>query len=348
MKLRSLSLAALAALLALASTTASAQTKEGTPGVPEMLPIRMEKVDALPALRNMQIIAPQAGGIAPVNPTVKSIKRPTEAYLAGPDTAVAERSGYTSDARHRAELRWGLRERICPARYTGRCRAEPLRSVGQCPVLDLQQDRDSAVGPTAGNTLWSGFGGTCQTRNAWRPDHPLRPADAALGDVAVHILDTSLQAVCCGVDDVRSHGNMVPVRIRLAVEQVPGLPEVGRLAEFVFRERSTSSTARFRRGRELARRRSRRTRWSRVFRPGASLCDLFSVNSNFGGMLPADLDGYNPPPANAPGVFVEVDDSSFGFPADQIMLWNFAVDWSVTPIPTSSFGVAGNRIRPFP
>jgi hypothetical protein len=37
--------------------------------------------------------------------------------------------------------------------------------------------------------------------------------------------------------------------------------------------------------------------------------DLYGVNSAFGGMLPSDLDGPNPPPLGAPNVFAEVDDS---------------------------------------
>lgn len=67
--------------------------------------------------------------------------------------------------------------------------------------------------------------------------------------------------------------------------------------------------------------------------------DLFGVNPNFGGMLPADLDG-PPPPAGSPNYFVEVDDTIFGFPTDSFRLWEFHVDW-VSPA-ASTFGVSGN------
>ena len=74
--------------------------------------------------------------------------------------------------------------------------------------------------------------------------------------------------------------------------------------------------------------------------------DLEDVDPRFGGMLPSDLDGLNPPPAGAPNTFAEVDDDAFGFPQDQLSLWQFHVDWND---PTSStFGLDGqpNTIIP--
>ena len=67
--------------------------------------------------------------------------------------------------------------------------------------------------------------------------------------------------------------------------------------------------------------------------------DLFGVNSEFGGVLPADLDG-DPPPAGTPGYFAEWDDSAWlGDPADTIRIWEFHVDFD-TPA-NSTFGLSG-------
>jgi hypothetical protein len=55
--------------------------------------------------------------------------------------------------------------------------------------------------------------------------------------------------------------------------------------------------------------------------------DLYSVNRNLGGMLPADLDG-PVPPAGAPHPFCEVDDDAWGYSPDQIQCWNFHVTGS--------------------
>ncbi len=70
--------------------------------------------------------------------------------------------------------------------------------------------------------------------------------------------------------------------------------------------------------------------------------DLYSTNSNWGGMLPSDLDGDTPPPTDAPNYFVEVDNGS----PDAMRIWEFAVDWT-TPA-NSTFGLANqpNHILP--
>lgn len=63
---------------------------------------------------------------------------------------------------------------------------------------------------------------------------------------------------------------------------------------------------------------------------------LFGVNPNFGGMLPADLDGA--PPANGtPGFFFEVDDNTAGMGPDAMRVWEFKPNWT-TPL-SSTFGL---------
>ncbi len=74
--------------------------------------------------------------------------------------------------------------------------------------------------------------------------------------------------------------------------------------------------------------------------------DLFSVDPNLGGMLPAHVDGPAPPPGS-PGIFVQFDDDGLGYaPQDQLQLWSFQVDWTnpsastfsnLTTLPTAPF-----------
>jgi hypothetical protein len=73
--------------------------------------------------------------------------------------------------------------------------------------------------------------------------------------------------------------------------------------------------------------------------------DLYSVDSNLGGLLPADLDG-SPPPAGAPNPFVAVDDDGRGRPLDQLEIWNFHTDW-VTPNNSTFNKVAALATAPF-
>ena len=71
--------------------------------------------------------------------------------------------------------------------------------------------------------------------------------------------------------------------------------------------------------------------------------DLLAANEesrDYGGMLPADLDG-PPPPAGTPNYFGEVDDSSFLGPRDAFRIWEFHVDWA-NPA-NSTFGANPQR-----
>ena len=72
--------------------------------------------------------------------------------------------------------------------------------------------------------------------------------------------------------------------------------------------------------------------------------DVGAVNLNYGGMLPADLDGPpfgNLPPSGTPGLFVEWDDSGWiGDPTDTLRVWEFRVDW--TNPTNSTFGINPN------
>ena len=72
---------------------------------------------------------------------------------------------------------------------------------------------------------------------------------------------------------------------------------------------------------------------------GFQYLDLYAIDPNFGGMLPADLDGATLPPNGSPAYFLEVDDASFIGPSDALRIWEFHVDWN-TPA-NSTFGLSG-------
>jgi len=58
--------------------------------------------------------------------------------------------------------------------------------------------------------------------------------------------------------------------------------------------------------------------------------DLYSVNPNYAGLLPSDLDGFSAPPASSPNYFAMFADNAWGWPADSLMIFEFLADW-VTP-----------------
>jgi hypothetical protein len=56
--------------------------------------------------------------------------------------------------------------------------------------------------------------------------------------------------------------------------------------------------------------------------------DLWSVNPDFFGMLPSDLDGVRPPPASSPNYFVEMWDNVWGGFPDSLHIFEFNVNWN--------------------
>lgn len=72
--------------------------------------------------------------------------------------------------------------------------------------------------------------------------------------------------------------------------------------------------------------------------------DLFGISDLLGGMLPADWDGMSEPPNGAPNPFVMIDDDTWdaSYPVDQLEVWEFHVDWN--NLAASSF--TGPRLLP--
>jgi len=76
--------------------------------------------------------------------------------------------------------------------------------------------------------------------------------------------------------------------------------------------------------------------------------NLYPVDPNMAGQLPADADGPSMPGANQPNVFAQFDASEWGYSPDQLRLFEFDVDWgstsgsfdALTPLPTAKFNPA--------
>lgn len=209
-------------------------------------------------------------------------------------------------------------------------------------------------GPAAGNTLWSGFGGPCEITNhgdpivqydhladRWMmsqfslPNYPNGPfyqciAVSQTGNptgawyrYAFKISDTKLNDY--------PHFGVWPDGYYLSVNQFAGNTWAG------------AGAVVFERNKML------------LGQPAQAVYfDLFSVDPNLGGMLPSDLDGPIPP-AGTPNYFLQIDDNGYGYPQDQIEIWQFSVNWANlsastftrnTLLPTAAFDsdmCAGSR-----
>jgi hypothetical protein len=184
-------------------------------------------------------------------------------------------------------------------------------------------------GPADGNTLWTGFGGVCETSNdgdpivlydqladRWLmsqfalPNFPSGPyyeciAISTTGDPLGTWYRYAFVASTTKMNDYPKLG-VWPDGYYMSVNQFTNGASWGGAGVFVF-ERSAMLTG------AAAR---------QVY------FDLYSVDAGLGGMLPTDLDGATLPPAGSPNYFIEADDDGWGWDVDMLQVFKFHVDWT--------------------
>ncbi len=205
----------------------------------------------------------------------------------------------------------------------------------------------SLYGPVLGNTLWSGFGGKCQTTNDGDPvtlyDHL---ADRwvmlqfALGTVGNGTADLLCFAVSQTADPL---GSWYRYSYAWPKTYFPDYPKIGLWPDgyYVSVNQFNDAGTAWRGAGVLAMERAKMLTGAAA---QAIYFDGYVYNSAYGGMLPADWEGTTPPPAGAPIPFVEWDDSAWIAPADALRIWNFHADWT-TPA-NSYFGTPGSPFVP--
>ncbi len=186
-------------------------------------------------------------------------------------------------------------------------------------------------GPAAGNTLWTGFGGPCETRNDGDPvviyDHladrwfmsQLAVPNAFLG----FLFGPFYQCIAVSA----TPDPMGPYyRYQFSFSKLNDYPKFGLWPDAYYMTANQfsaitlkwagQSVVAFDRDRMLS------------GQPASMVYfDLASVDMNLGGMLPSHLVGAAPP-VGSPAYFMEVDDDAWGYSPDQLQLWQFHVDWA--------------------
>ncbi|HNT75535.1 MAG TPA: carboxypeptidase regulatory-like domain-containing protein [Anaerolineae bacterium] len=199
-------------------------------------------------------------------------------------------------------------------------------------------------GPVGGRTLWQGFGGVCETTNHGDPitlfdtmanrwlmsqfsyggPYYQCIAISQTADPTGAWYRYAFQVSATKMNDYPKFG-VWPDGYYMTANQFTGGSSWGGAGVFVF-DRSKlllgDPTATF------------------------QYFDLYGVNPDFGGMLPSDMDGANPPPSGAPNYFVAVDDGTWIGPDDAMRIWEFHVDWA-TPA-NSTFGLNGQPNHTLP
>ena len=204
-------------------------------------------------------------------------------------------------------------------------------------------------GPAAGNTLWTGFGGPCETRSDGDPivlydqfaDRWVM-SELALPNSFVGILLAPFYqciAISATPDPTGAY-----YRYQFAFNKLNDYPKLGVWSDAYYMainqfaqislQFAGQGVVAFDRQQMLA------------GLPAAMVYfDLAAVDMNLGGMLPADADG-PPPPSGSPAYFAQIDDDAWGYSPDELQLWQFHVDWT-NPSASSFSRVALLPTAPF-
>ena len=169
-------------------------------------------------------------------------------------------------------------------------------------------------GPAAGNTLWTGFGGGCETNN---DGDPIVQYDKAANRwvMTQFSVSTTPYLQCVAVSTTSdATGTYNRYAFDYASTQFPDYPKLGVWpdAYYITFNMFTSNfigpkVCAYDRARMLA--------------GAAASQQCFQLSNSYGSLLPGDLDGTTPPPAGSPNPVL-----SFG--TNSLNLWRFHVDWA--------------------
>lgn len=195
----------------------------------------------------------------------------------------------------------------------------------------------SLYGPAAGNTLWSGFGGTCQTSNS---GDPIVLYDAMADRwLMAQFTSSNPYGECIAISTTGDPtGSYYRYFFQFSTTVFWDYPHFGIWPDgyYMSANRFTGNTfngpamAVFDR--------------ARMLNGQTATAQQFTLGSSFGSLLPSDLDGATLPPTGQPNFVAEISTSA-------LRLWKFHVDW-VTPAnstftgPTNLTVAAYNQICP--
>src|SRR5690348_6891230 len=168
-------------------------------------------------------------------------------------------------------------------------------------------------GPAAGNSLWSGFGGGCETNN---DGDPIVQYDKAANRwVLTQFSVSTTPFLQCVAVSTTSDATGTYARYAFSQPNFPDYPKLGVWPDAYYISFNMFSGNRFVGGRACAFDRSAMLAGS----PATQVC--FQLSSSFGGLLPSDLDGSTAPPAGSPNFFL-------AFGSNSLDIWKFHVDFA--------------------
>ena len=195
------------------------------------------------------------------------------------------------------------------------------------------------LGPVAGNTLWSGFGGGCQTNN---DGDPIVQYDKVANRwvLTQFSVTTTPYLQCVAVSTTAdATGSYNRYAFSYGTTQFPDYPKLG-----VWPDAYYISFNIFNGGTTFAGSKACAYDRAAMLAGAAATQVCFQLSSSFGGLLPSDLDGTNMPPPGSPNFFMN-------FGTNSLNLWKFHSDFATpanstftgpTNLPVAAFTPACN------
>ncbi len=177
------------------------------------------------------------------------------------------------------------------------------------------------LGPVNGNSIWSGFGGGCETNN---DGDPIVQYDKANNRWIFTQFSVSTQPYLqCVAVSTTSDATGSYNRYAFQYSQFPDYPKLGVWPDAYYIT-FNMFTSTFQGARVCA-------YDAAAMRAGAAATQqCFQTSSSFGGLLPSDLDGSTAPPLGSPNYVMN-------FGSNSLRLWKFHVDW-IAPANTTFTG----------
>ncbi|HEY3365915.1 MAG TPA: hypothetical protein VGK74_12735 [Symbiobacteriaceae bacterium] len=190
-------------------------------------------------------------------------------------------------------------------------------------------------GPAAGNTLWTGFGGGCETNN---DGDPIVQYDKAANRwIMTQFSVSTTPYLQCVAVSTTSDATGTYNRYAFQYTDFPDYPKLGVWPDgYYITFNMFKGGVTFNGGRVCAYDRTS------MLSGAAATQQCFQLSTSYGGLLPSDLDGAIAPPAGSPNFAM-----SFG--TNSLNLWKFHVDWATpanstfsgpTNIPVAAFSPA--------
>ena len=187
----------------------------------------------------------------------------------------------------------------------------------------------AVYGPVTINTLWTGFGGNCQTDNDGDPSVVYDQLANRWIVMQFAVTNPSPDYLLCIAVSTSGDPTGSYYRYAFTYSSFPDYPKLGVWSDgyYVTTNQFDGGSGAFLGGEVAALDRAS------MLQGQPAAIQSFSVGTSFGGLLPSTVDGAAPPPAGSPDYVVSLADTA------DLAAWNFHVDWA-TPANTTLSGPA--------